>query len=226
MRTSLNGADLGGTQVYGVAAWSPSLDEANQQDMLISRTDDEPPIFVDDLNCAHLVSLMVDNAQIRTFLDSISSRFVLILGRFSDQRKPVLDLVRSTIRKWGYAGVVFDFKKPPERTFIEVVKTLTGLSRFVIADLTDPRVVHQELDTILKEHPSVPVRPIIQQDHNLPTTLQDHANRRGFVLPVFRYKNRQHLIDALQDEVIAPAEARAEELEATLRDFMRDAYLS
>ncbi len=164
---------------------------------------------------------MVDNAKIRSFLDSVSSKFVLILGRFSDERKPVLDRVRETIREFGYVGVMFDFKRSADSTFDQVIMTLSGLSRFVIADLTDPKVVLKEISVILKNYPTVPVRPILKQGHELNLTTLDHALSPAFLVPVFRYQNSDHLVDSIREQIIDPAETRARELEARLTAFMQ-----
>ncbi|MFT5524589.1 MAG: hypothetical protein ACI9G1_003403 [Pirellulaceae bacterium] len=225
VRTNLDGADLTGAHVYGVGVWNASMRNATQQEMRISRTIAEPPLFVDSLNAAQLISLMVDNEDIRGLLNSLSSRIVLILGRFTEQRKQILDLIRDTIGVLGYAGVLFDFERPEKRSFIEVIKTLASISRFVIVDLTDPKVVHQEMDVILREFPSVPVRPILKHDHPVPVSLLDHAQRRALVLPIFRYRDSQHLLAEMEGQVIAPAEKRAKELEAMLTEFMDSAFL-
>jgi len=73
---------------------------------------------------------------------------VLTLGRFSEYRKPVLDAIREELRKHNYLPIMFDFEATTNQTIIETVKTLAGLSRFVIADLTDARSVPQELQII------------------------------------------------------------------------------
>jgi hypothetical protein len=87
---------------------------------------------------------------------------VLILGRFSQERKPVLDALREALRNHpnGYIAVLFDFfELQHDKPVLETVKTLASLARFVIADLTDPHLVRSELTYITANVPIVPCSP-------------------------------------------------------------------
>ena len=83
---------------------------------------------------------------------------------------------------------------------------------FVVVDLTDPRVVYQEMDRILLHYPSIPVRPILEEGRPVPVTLADHAHRRALVMPVYRYRDKAQILDQMKEHIIDPAEARAAEL--------------
>jgi hypothetical protein len=67
-----------------------------------------------------------------------------ILGRFTPDRKAVLDAIREELRGRGYVPILFDFDRPNQTTD-ETISTLAGMARFVIADLTDAKSVLQEL---------------------------------------------------------------------------------
>ena len=43
----------------------------------------------------------------------------------------------------GYLPMLFDFKPSKSRDFTETVKTMVGLARFVIADLSGPSVLKE-----------------------------------------------------------------------------------
>ena len=47
--------------------------------------------------------------------------------------------------------MMFDFERPTQRDFTETIKTLAGLSRFIIADITNPKSSPLELGKPLKE---------------------------------------------------------------------------
>src|SRR5205823_3199488 len=118
-------------------------------------------ITVDNLNVAQFIYLLLNNKDIRTIIDTITSKVVLILGRFTDERKVVLDAIRDELRKNDYLPVLFDFEKPASRDITETISTLAHMARFVIADITDAKSIPQELKTIVPNLPSVPILPLI-----------------------------------------------------------------
>jgi hypothetical protein len=82
---------------------------------------------------------------------------VLILGRFADERKALLDALRDELRKRDYLPILFDFDKPASRTTDATITLLARLARFVIADISDAKSVLQELRAIVLELPYGPV---------------------------------------------------------------------
>ena len=106
--TDLTGADLTGCHVYGVSAWGLKLDKTSQQNLVIT-SDEEPAITVDNIEVAQFIYLMLNNQKIRDVIDTITSKAVLILGRFTDERKVVLDALREELRKRNYLPILFDF---------------------------------------------------------------------------------------------------------------------
>ena len=71
--------------------------------------------------------------------DTIGKKAVPILGRFTDERKAVLEALRTWLRDHDFVPIIFDFERAKSRDFTETIKILVGLSRFVIADITNPR---------------------------------------------------------------------------------------
>jgi len=83
------------------------------------------------------------------------SKVVLILGRFTRERKVVLDAIRDKLRKHDYLPVLFDFEKPKSQTSVETALTLARMARFVIADLTDARAFFRSFRPLFRSvHPS------------------------------------------------------------------------
>jgi hypothetical protein len=154
VESTLNRADLTGCSVYGISVWDARLDGAVQSDLLITPTT-YPAIHVDNIAVAQFIYLLLNNQNIRHVIDTITSKVVLILGRFTPKRKAVLDAIRDELRKRDYLPVLFDFDKPSSRDITETVSTLAHLAKFVIADITGARSIPQELMAIAPTLPSV-----------------------------------------------------------------------
>ena len=124
------------------------LERSKQQNLVITRPD-EPEITVDNIEVAQFIYLMLHNQKIRDVIDTITSKAVLILGRFTDERKAVLDALREELRKRNYLPILFDFNVPATRDITETISLLARMARFIIADLTDPSSIPKELEAIV-----------------------------------------------------------------------------
>jgi uncharacterized protein YjbI with pentapeptide repeats len=206
MNADLTEADLTGCHIYGVSAWGLTLEGTKQQNLVITRPD-EPEITVDDIEVAQFVYLMLNNQKVRNVIDTITSKAVLILGRFTDERKAVLDALREELRKRDYLPILFDFEKPRSRDTDETITLLARMARFIVADITNAKSVLQELRAIVPDLPSVPVQPIILEMQEEPGMFDFYRNRPSF-LPVHRYVSQEQLLADLSEEVIRPAELR------------------
>jgi uncharacterized protein YjbI with pentapeptide repeats len=207
VRTVLAASTLSRSHVYGVAAWDVNLEGATQLDLVISR---RPLITVDDLELAQFVHLLLNNAKLRNVIATITSKTVLILGRFTEPRKHILDALRRELRRYNYVPVLFDFAPSEERSLTETIQLLANMARFVIADLTDARSIPQELSHIVPSLPSVAIKPIILSSET-EYALFDHWQQFRSVLPVFRYEDEGHLLANLEIEVIGAAENWSDE---------------
>ena len=147
-------------------------------------------------------------------LSEIAASSVLILGRFTDERKRVLrGLDRALDARSTYVPILFDFDKPNDRDLIESVVRFASVSRFVVADLTDPKSIPAELQAIVPNFPSLPVSLIIQGSQR-EYAVADNVVRRESVVGkrVVSYRNLNHLLSILDDQVLAPAEALYDKL--------------
>ena len=86
--------DLTGCRIYGISAWNLDLEDTKQTDLIITPAD-EPAITVDNLEVAQFVYLLLlNNEKIRDIINTITTKTVLILGRFTPERKAILDALR------------------------------------------------------------------------------------------------------------------------------------
>jgi uncharacterized protein YjbI with pentapeptide repeats len=204
--TDFSGAKLDGAYIYGVSVWDVALDGAQQSGLVITQ-EGEPCVVVDNLEVAQFIYLILHNKSIRSLIDIITSKVVLILGRFTAARKPILDSLRTALRARGYSPVLFDFEKPASRDLTETISILAGMARFVIADITDAKSIPHELMMIVPTYPSVPVQPLLQSSQN-EYGMFEHLRRYPWVLPVVLYDTQEHLLDTLEAQVIGPVETR------------------
>jgi hypothetical protein len=159
IEANISGADLSGAYVYGVSAWDMKLAGSIQRDLVITKPK-APVVTCDNIEVAQFIHLLLANPKIRDVIDEISSKSVLILGRFTKRRKAVLDRIRDELRRHNLLPVLFDFDGPESRDVTDTVKILAHISRAVIADVTDPSCSPYELATIVPSIQS-PVFPII-----------------------------------------------------------------
>jgi uncharacterized protein YjbI with pentapeptide repeats len=202
--TDFMGADLTGCRIYGISAWNLKLEGAKQQNLIITRKD-EPTVTVDNIEVAQFIYLMLNNQKVRDVIDTITSKAVLILGRFTDERKAVLDALREELRKRDYLPILFDFAPSNARDITETISLLARMARFVVADITDAKSIPQELAVIVPDLPSVPVQPLLLEG-STEYSMFEHFKRYPWVLETYRYPSSQRLIADLGERVIEPAE--------------------
>jgi uncharacterized protein YjbI with pentapeptide repeats len=206
----LTNCDLTGSAVYGLSVWGVQTANSKQSSLVITRAD-ESTITVDNLEVAQFIYLLLNNSAIRDVIDTITSKVVLILGRFTEARRPVLDALRTSLRAHNYSPILFDFDGPTNRDITETVSTLAHLARFVIADITDAKSVPQELAVIVPSLPSVPIQPVLHAADS-EYGMFEHFKKYPWVLPVFRYSDANSLVQSMQHSIIDPAERKAAQL--------------
>jgi Pentapeptide repeats (8 copies) len=219
-KVNLTKAILTNCLIYGISAWDLQLDETIMSDLIITESR-EQAITVDHIEVAQFIYLLLKNQKIRDVIDTITSKVVLILGRFTPERKIVLDALKDELRKQNYTPVLFDFEKPNNRDLTETVSILAHLARFIIVDLTDPSSAPHEVATVIPLT-VVPVQPLISQEPLMVdgkvverreyAMFEDLRRRYPWVLPTFRYQGIAELLASLQAQIIGPAEQKAREL--------------
>ena len=205
IETTLMRTTLACCRIYGVSAWGLKLDDKTEQRDLVITPKDQPTIRVDDIEVAQFVYFLLYNPNLRRVIDTITSRVVLILGSFADVRKPTLYAIKYELRKRGYVPIIYEFQGSTNRTTEETITLIARLARFVIADITDPRSIIQEISSITKEVPSVPIKPIMLVGCE-PWGMYDHPQRYPWLLPLYEYRSIENLIASFDESVLSPLE--------------------
>ena len=216
VQTNLEDADLTGCRIYGISVWKVKLSKDTKQQDLVITPPEEPTVLVDNIEVAQFVYLLLHDEKIRDVIDTVGKKGVLLLGRFTEGRIAVLERLREELRKLGYLPIVFNFK-PDTKTFTETIRVLAGLSRFVIADVTDPQSVPAELQAVVPTV-MVPFLPIIEKGKKPFALLEDLRIQHGDrMFKPFSYPSLDALAAALKVKIINPAETRFAKLQARKR---------
>jgi hypothetical protein len=166
---------------------------------------------MDNIEIAQFVYLLLRHKKIRDVIDTIGRKAVLILGRFSDDRKKVLEAIRKALTERDFIPIVFDFERPTERDFTETIMTLAGMCLFVVADITQPRSAPLELQATVPNY-MIPFVPILQKDETPFSMFADLQRKFSWVLETRTYGTVEDLIEKIDASIIKPALEKHKEL--------------
>jgi hypothetical protein len=192
------------------------LEGATQDDLIITPLG-EPIISVDDLEVAQFIYLLLNHKKLRNVLNAVTERGVLILGRFGGGGLEVLQAIAAKLREENYLPIIFDFERPQDRNYTETVKTLVGLSRFVIVDLSGPSVPQELYATI--PHFKIPFVPIIEEGRKTYAMFADLLEYPWVLKPVVEFASENHLMELLPSRVVEPAEKKFKERQVLLNQL-------
>ena len=208
--TKIDKAKISGSRIYAVNVWDLEGEFEEQKDLIITRRE-EPIITVDNIKIAQFIYLILNNEEIRDVINTLTSKTVLILGRFTPDRKAILDALRNELREYDLLPIVFDFDRPTDKDFTETIKTLAGLCYFVIADVTNPKSSPLELQATVPDY-QIPFVPIIQEGESPFAMMVDLQKKYDWVLDTLSYSSIDVLIKALKPAIIDPAVQKHNEL--------------
>jgi hypothetical protein len=121
-----------------------------------------------------------------------------------------LHAIQGALREHNYLPILVDFEVSTERDITETVTLLARMARFIIADLTEPSSIPKELEAIVPSL-AVPVQPLLEGAARPYAMFSDYW-KYDWVLQPHRYDDLGALLAALEANVIAPAEAKAQDL--------------
>lgn len=198
-----------GSFVYASSIWNVKGQPKEQVGIVITPKL-EPEITVDDIEVAQFIFLLLSRRKLRNVITTLGEKAVLILGRFTE-RKDLLDSMAEKLRSLGYLPIIFDFERPSDRDLTETVKVLAGLSRFVIADITNPRSVPLELQATVPDY-MVPFVTILERGQPVFGMFDDLPKKYNWALPLLEYKSADTLLAAFEQKVVNPALEKAQEV--------------
>lgn len=219
---TIDGALFSHCHIYGLSAWNLKGTPEKQENLVITRrprgkSTPDPAITVDDLAVAQFIHLLLNHATLRNVLSSVTERGVLLLGRFGDGGLAVLQLIAETLRGLGYLPILFDFERPDSRDYTETVKTLVGLSRFVIVDVSGPSVPQELYATV--PHFDLPFVPILERGRKGYSMLPDLYKYPWFLRPVVQFSDLRDLAGLIPSKIVPRAEKRYKIRQKLLREI-------
>ncbi len=204
---NLEKAKLNNCHIYGILPWDLRLQGAEQTDLIIT-PQGEPAVATDNVKIAQLIYLLLNSPEVNDVIESINTRVILIAGRFTAERRPLLDALRKELRQRHYTPVSLDLEGAEADDITETVSTLVPMARFVIADTTDVPGISAALMGMSACSPSVPVQPLLQgisADQGLLEGAKDYP----WILPVCCYTEE---FEALAEKIVPLLETKAEAL--------------
>ncbi|MGZ4885644.1 MAG: hypothetical protein ACXV5C_09985 [Halobacteriota archaeon] len=197
--------------------WNLQGEPREQHNLVITREWNsylEPTLAVDNLEVAQFIYMLTEHEKLRNVIDTMTTKAVLILGRFSDEREPTLHAIMSELRQDDYIPIIFDFDKPDSTTFVTTISTIARMVRFVVADFTDPKMVPVEVQHIADTGAAVPILPIRmsteKEEGEHPVLIGLRRTHGWMILDTFWYDSTSDLITSIKD-LIEPAKAVAQE---------------
>jgi hypothetical protein len=209
--TKISDATISNSNIYGVNVWDLEGEFKEQKELIITPYGTSV-ITVDNIKVAQFVYLILNNKAVRDVLNTLTSKTVLILGRFAlPERKVILDSLRNKLREYDLLPIVFDFERPDDKDFTETIKTLAGMCYFVIADVTNPKSSPLELQATVPDY-QIPFVPIIQEGERPFAMMVDLQKKYDWVLDTISYKDGDQLIRVLKKGIIDRAMQKHDEL--------------
>jgi uncharacterized protein YjbI with pentapeptide repeats len=199
VETNFSKANIENAQIYGISIWGIKINGLKQENLIITRKG-EAIITVDNLEVAQFIYLMLNNEKIRDVIGTIAKKGVLILGRFTPERKKILDAIRDKLRECDLVPMMFDFEKVDSRDFTETIKILAGMSRFVIADISNPKSSPLELQATVPDY-QIPFVSIIQKGED-PFSMFNDLTKYPWVLEPIEYDSEIELMEYFQKGII------------------------
>lgn len=209
IETKFKDSNLSNSRIYGASIWNTTFENTKQSNIIITKQD-EVCISVDNLEIAQFLYLITSNKKIKSIIETLSSKIVLLLGRFTSARKEILDKLKIELSKQQYIPIIFDFQKPINKDFIESVLIIAQLSKFIIADFSDPKIILEEVPAIVRNTSTV-VLPILKIGEQEPETLNNLRVNHLSISKTFFYDD---LNDLLIKNIIETGNDKVNELNA------------
>lgn len=201
--------------VYGVSAWGLITDiNTFQRNLMmedtnvtgdnimeeVARITEHYPLMVDDIEVAQFIHFIKNYSNLGKGLTAMLEKGVLLLGKFREGGREILEKVAGIVRSRKLIPIIFDFDGPRGSNIIETVTVLAGISRFVVANLNGSSVP-AELERITANFK----RPIITylnsaEEDKIYAMFSDKLSLSNVL--IFKYANELELSEKLDRKLL------------------------
>jgi uncharacterized protein YjbI with pentapeptide repeats len=182
---------LTGCRIYAMSGWDMTADDVVQKSLCITLRD-EPEIVVDELQIAQFIGLWLAGGALPSVITLGATRLVLILGRFTGERRALLEALADDLRSRRYQPLYQEVGPRQVRSDqTAVFCKLARLSGLVLADLSGAGGLWQMLAASMPELPSVICQPLMQGEE--PGSIEDTRIVPG-LLSLHRYRDVDGLL--------------------------------
>ena len=209
--STFTGGKISGCEIYGVNLWNANIDGTNQSDLSISQNVAryEDTTSVDDIELSSLINYLSKNKKFSSL--NTDSNFVLLLGSFESKRYENLKRLKQKLKEEKkYVPILCDWNVNKADNLLELVVLLAGFSRFIVVDLSSPRSVPAELQTILSSM-VIPVIPLIEENEDFYTAYK-YISRYQWVENLYKYQSFEEVLESPDKIIYKRAERLREEL--------------
>lgn len=227
IQTNIEQAIFKNCNIFGISVWGTIGKPKDQSSLIITKAEDAQ-ITTDDLQVAQFIYLLLNRENLRNIIQTLSSKAVLILGRFTPERKIILDTIAEEVRRYNLLPIIFDFEKAISRDFTETIKIIAGMSLFVIADITSPKSSPLELQATVPDY-QIPFIPIIQNNEKPFSMFSDLIGKYDWVLQPISYSSVETLKAVFKTLILERALTKHNEIQIkkaqTIETLSADEFL-
>lgn len=212
VETIVENAVFSNCRIYGLSVWAIKGTPKKQSNLIIT-SDDEAMVTADELDVAQFIYLLINREKLRNVITTITSKAVLLLGRFTPDRKPVLDALADELRKYDLLPIIFDFERAKLRDFTETIMLLAGMSNFVIVDITNPQSAPLELQATVPDY-QIPFIPIIKSGEHPFSMFKNLTAKYYWIFEPIEYDSVEILLRGFQQIFIDRAAKMRRKIDA------------
>jgi hypothetical protein len=155
----------------------------------------------------------IDGMNYSEIMSHLSKRRVLILGRFKQRRLKILKLIKEQLQQHSnnYIAELYTYEVPEKKDLVDSICGFALLSKFIIADISEPSAVQAELQAINMLNTSVPIVPIINKTGREYSLFAHIAKAGNVAKPTIRYSDENDMVKKLKSIIIPLAEEMYDE---------------